>query len=489
MMRLTLEIADGQERGRRLWLRAGQSTSVGRTEQAEFVVADGQMSALHFSLRFHADHFRICDRESSNGTFVNGIQITEAVLRPGDTIRAGQTTFSVQLEGADSLQGTNIGPARAAQLATQPVAQPKSVAAPQMPPREDADEAEPDEGTLVPRNKTPFSIGTLLWEGEGGRPQLTVLVKMTLSFGSGPVAALAEEQLPVFEADEPYADHPASTLRFESDLVPFKPRADIVLVGQAHAPQGRPVKELDVRLRVGERQQRIRVIGNRKWWFPTAFALVPKITEPEPFVQMPLVYERSFGGIDAAAALYCHENLAGTGFVGKLAKDSLHDKPLPNLEDPTNLIHAWNSRPRPVGFGFYGRGWKPRLGYAGTYDEKYRRERAPLPPLDFSYLIYNGAHPDWQVEGYLRGDEVVELENLTPEGNIQFQLPGVRPRILLVRRPSSGATRIPRNEEARGVLDTLVLLPERKLLYGIFRAVCPLSSLDDPDIIQITITM
>lgn len=460
--------------------------SVGRTERAEFVVADGQMSGLHFSLTFHSDHFRIRDCESSNGTFVNGTQVTEAVLRHGDSIRAGQTTFSVHMDGADSHQGTGVAPSRAAQPALRPVAQLKSTVAPQGQPAEKVAEAEPSEGLLVPHNKTPFPVSTLLWEDDRGRPQLTILVKMTLHMGLNK-ATLSDEQLPVFPADEPYSDQPNSSLRFESDLVPFKPRADIVLVGQAHAPQHRPSAQLDVRLRVGEKQQRIRVFGNRKWWFPTAFALVPKITQPEPFVTMPLVYERAFGGIDAAAALYCHKNLAGTGFVGKLCKESLHEKALPNLEDPDNLIHAWNSRPKPVGYGFYGRGWKPRLGYAGTYDEKYRRERAPLAPLDFSYLIYNGAHPDLQVEGYMRGDEVVELENLAPDGNIQFELPGIRPRIGLVRRNSSPAAGA-RREEARVALDTLVLLPDQKLLYEVFRAVCPLSSLEDPDITQITIT-
>jgi hypothetical protein len=486
-MRLTLEISAGQERGRRLWLRPGQSMSVGRTERAEFVVADGQMSGLHFSLAFQSDQCRICDRESSNGTFVNGIPITEAVLRHGDNIRAGQTTFSVQLEGADGLRGTSAVPARSSQPVLPSASPLRSTAIPQPPPPEAIAESEPDEGLLALSNKTPFPVGTLLWEDDQGRAQITILVKTTLRIEPGRVA-IADEQLPIFEADEPYGDHPNSTLRFESDLVPFKPKSDIVLVGQAHAPQGRPVTQLDVRLRVGERQQCIRVIGNRKRWFPTAFALVPKITDPEPFVQMPLVYERAFGGIDAAAALYCHENLAGTGFVGKLCKESIHDKALPNLEDPGNLICAWNSRPKPVGFGFYGRGWKPRLGHAGTYDEKYRRERAPLPPLDFSYLIYNGAHPDWQVEGYLRGDEVVELENLVAEGNIRFQLPGIRPRIGLVRRNSSPSARS-RHEEVRPALDTLVLLPDRKLLYCVFRVVCPLKSLDDPDINQITITM
>ncbi|NIQ17520.1 MAG: DUF2169 domain-containing protein, partial [Candidatus Aenigmarchaeota archaeon] len=59
-------------------------------------------------------------------------------------------------------------------------------------------------------------------------------------------------------------------------------------------------------------------------------------------------------------------------------------------------------------------------------DEKWRKERSPDPPEDFSYDYYNGAHPDLQVEGYLAGDEDVELNNLTADGNVLFKLSGLR---------------------------------------------------------------
>ena len=70
-------------------------------------------------------------------------------------------------------------------------------------------------------------------------------------------------------------------------------------------------------------------------------------------------------------------------------------------------------------------GWMPRRGFLGTYDDKWRKERSPDLPEDFRFEYYNGAHPDLQVNGFLKGDEDVELLNLTPGGKVGFQLPGL----------------------------------------------------------------
>ena len=220
---------------------------------------------------------------------------------------------------------------------------------------------------------------------------------------------------------------------------------------------------------------------------------------------MDLIYDRAFGGIDGAAAQYCKENLTGKGFIGKKSKKSIHQKPLPNLEDPSHLIHSWRSRPKPVGFGFYERGWMPRIRYAGTYDERYRKERAPAPPLDFSYAFYNGAHPDLQIEGYLRGNEEVELRNVSPEPILRFRLSGVQPKITVAKWTISPeawveqhATEdravtvedVPTVEESIPmVLDTLVLIPDEGIFYQVFRGVCSLADMNTPEIARITITM
>ena len=354
-------------------------------------------------------------------------------------------------------------------------------------------------------NKTPFTVATMLWEDLQGQPKLSVILKGTFAIKNTEVAAIAAEQFPILIADELYGGNTTAAVRLESDRAPFKPRTDVVLIGRAHAPGGRPVTQLDVTLRVGRVEKTIRVFGNRQWWFPTKLVFVPVIIPPRYFLTMDLVYERAFGGIDAAAARYCKENLIGKGFIGKKSKQSIHNRPLPNLEDPSHLIRRWRSRPRPVGFGFYGRGWMPRLGYAGTYDEQYRKERAPAPPLDFSYAFYNGAHPDLQVEGYLRGDEDVELKHVSPEPILRFRLPGVQPKITIAKWTvppeewiEQNATEdrdvsvedIPTIEEAiPTVLDTLVFIPDERLFYQVFRGVCPLTTLEAPEVARVKITI
>lgn len=353
-------------------------------------------------------------------------------------------------------------------------------------------------------NETPFVVATIFWEDLEQNPKLSIIVKGTFAIKPTEPAPFATDQLSILVADELHSQEDITSVRFETDMVPFKLRADVVLVGKAHAPSGEPVTHLDVTVRVGRQQKTIRVFGDRTWWFPTKFAFVPFFSAPKYFLAMDLVYERAFGGIDTAGARYCKENLVGKGFIGRKSKSSIHKKPLPNLEDPSHLIRRWRSRPKPVGFGFYGRGWMPRLSYAGTYDEKYQKERAPDSPLDFSYAFYNGAHPDLQVEGYLRGDEEVELTHVSREPTLRFRLPGVKPKITITKWTVSpdewieqNATEdrevsiedVPTTEESvLAVLDTLVLIPNEGIFYQVFRGVCSLSNLDEPEVARITIT-
>jgi hypothetical protein len=273
-------------------------------------------------------------------------------------------------------------------------------------------------------NNTPFPVTTLCYQGPVGKNSLTVIIKGTFEIRPGERAAVASEQIPVTYGDEFHDNLPGGSVKFESDIVPFKPRADIVLVGKAHAPNGRPVQGLDIMLWVGQIKKIIRVFGDRHWICPSKM-MPERPSKPIPFTTMDLVYERAFGGIDMAGGGWCKENLIGVGFFAKKSKKILDGAPLPNLEDPRNLIKSWKDHPKPAGFGFYGKAWMPRAGYMGTYDEKWREEGSPEPPKDFRFDYFNGAHPDLQLEGYLKGDEEVELLNFVPEGKIRFWLPGI----------------------------------------------------------------
>ncbi len=357
-------------------------------------------------------------------------------------------------------------------------------------------------------NETPLAVATMLWEDLKGTAHLSVILKGTFRMTHGAPAAFAEEPLPIFTADVPSGDDPAAPVRFETDMVPFKPLADVVLVGKAYAPGAEPrATPLDVSLRVGSLARTLRVFGDRTWSFPSKLSMTPTITQPRPFVTMELVYERAFGGIDVASSMWSDENLAGTGFIGKKTTGAIQDRPLPNIEDPEHLIGSWDTRPRPAGFGFYGRGWMPRLKHVGTphpepVDPDERRRGIAT---DFSYEFFNGAHPDLQVKGYLKGDEPVELKNVSPDSLIEFRLPGIRPRVSVARWTTPPLEWLDRRlQEGRSVtladaptadespslvLDTLVLIPDDRLLYLVFRGHCPLASLDSLEVARITVTM
>jgi hypothetical protein len=65
------------------------------------------------------------------------------------------------------------------------------------------------------------------------------------------------------------------------------------------------------------------------------------------------------------------------------------------------------------------------VDWAGTYDEKWEKDRLPLLPRDFDERFYQCAPPDQQTPEYLKGGEPVALVNLTPEGVLQFKLPQI----------------------------------------------------------------
>jgi hypothetical protein len=70
--------------------------------------------------------------------------------------------------------------------------------------------------------------------------------------------------------------------------------------------------------------------------------------------------------------------------------------------------------------------WLQRNRFAGTYDARWQRTRAPLWPRDFDTRFFQAAPADQQVPGYLRGGEPLVLHNLVPEGTVQLVLPRLR---------------------------------------------------------------
>jgi DNA-binding NtrC family response regulator len=68
---------------------------VGTSPICTLRLTDREVSRRHFALRAEEKALVIMDLGSTNGTFVNGVSVREAVLRGGETIKIGSTAVSV----------------------------------------------------------------------------------------------------------------------------------------------------------------------------------------------------------------------------------------------------------------------------------------------------------------------------------------------------------------------------------------------------------
>lgn len=77
-----------------------EKTTVGRVEDNTFHIPDGSVSSHHAEILLRGNEVVIKDLNSTNGTFINGERITEAVLRPGQSLRFGMV--ELRLESPES---------------------------------------------------------------------------------------------------------------------------------------------------------------------------------------------------------------------------------------------------------------------------------------------------------------------------------------------------------------------------------------------------
>lgn len=331
-------------------------------------------------------------------------------------------------------------------------------------------------------NPTPYEVATLPMMGPRDRANLTIIAKGTFVF-SMDRTDLAPDQVPIAYGDAFYNEQEGGGIRYETDMVPYKPYTDVVLSGKAYAPEKEPAPDFEVGLKVGPIEKRLRVFGQRLWNHAGVLSRRYVATDAKPFVIRAIRYKDAFGGMDPSNGEFCAHNLSGKGFYADKTKAKLVGMPLPLIEDPHHLISSPKDHPKPVGFCCYHRAWQPRAAYAGTYDNTWRAERSPRPPKDFDYRFYNGAHPDLQAKGYLQGNEAVALTNLTPEGHMQFSLPGARPQCRVQRIEQSEAEKIHMN------LDTVFIEPDERTFCLVWRGSVPLAELSDEEIEQVAISV
>ncbi|WP_233261734.1 DUF2169 domain-containing protein [Vitiosangium sp. GDMCC 1.1324] len=312
-----------------------------------------------------------------------------------------------------------------------------------------------------------MASGLCVATDRSGRDQCVVVVKGTFALEAGGEPRLADEQAPLVSSDAHWGDPGTTSLRYENDFAPFKPRADILINGQAVSPTGRPVDTLLVTVEMGTLRKSIRVTGDRRWE-RGLLGLRPSPTRG--FVQMPLVYERAFGGTDVTHEDLRHRgtelrNPVGVGYHKNPDAQEAEGTPLPNLEDPRQPISGWRDTPQPVGLGPVGRSWQPRIAHAGTYDQRWLEEEYPFLPRDFDTQYFLCAPVDQQVPS-LRGGEVLRCTGLTREGVLVARVPSLRFPVTFRFDD--------RDQCLDPLLDTLLIEPDQHRMMLTWRASVPL---------------
>jgi hypothetical protein len=330
-------------------------------------------------------------------------------------------------------------------------------------------------------NLTPFAFEAAISTDEGGRAMYIPVVKASYVLQHDDFLSIAEKQLPVNLAGEYWGEIGQSSYKYEPQCAFTKPATDIVLIGHACAIEG-SATEVFVRFRVGPVDKIVRVTGDRYWM--KSLGMI-STSSPEPFEKIPLIYERAFGGWDRSHPdpdkhRFEPRNPVGTGFRSKHGSFEEGIR-LPNLEDPRHPISNYGDTPPPAGFGFTSPDWQPRASFAGTYDERWMKERMPLLPKDFDRRFFNAASPGLIAPGYLKGDEPVLIENASPHGTLSFNLPGVPPpecRVQLVGRQDA---RVPM------FLDTVIINTDEDQVLLLWRGHLPVRN-GPHDLVSIQIT-
>ena len=299
---------------------------------------------------------------------------------------------------------------------------------------------------------------------EQGRSVVVAVTKATFAFDARGALAPIEPQPPVTLAPVYHGDPAASSLKLEADTALAKPATDVVVLGTARSHAG-PVESLDVGARVGPVRKVARVVGDRVY---TRTAGTVVLSRPRPFTEMPLVYERAFGGWDRSHAdprrhTFEPRNPVGVGFGTPLSAEGA-TMPAPNVVSPDKPSPAYGEVVEPVGFGFVAPHWQPRAAFAGTYDEAWDKTRKPLLPADFSPRYFNAASPGLGAAGHRRGDEPVTLINIGAAPRVDLRLPAAAPAT------THFFLRGGRETAVTGVLDTIVIDADAQCVSLVWRA-------------------
>lgn len=309
-------------------------------------------------------------------------------------------------------------------------------------------------------HKTPLAILPFLSVDEDGDPMLTVVTKGAFDIVPNETARFSETPALIRTAPVYWDPDKPSSLRYEDDIVPFKPCADIIVNGTAHAPAGKPLPSWGAGVRIGNHEKRITVTGPRAWVHTPllGWSLSPTV----PVQRVALRYELAFGGEGFDS------NPFGLGRIDRKSVDKSKTILAPQILTSDGVTPRFGEAYPVEGFGAIERQWQPRRARLGTLAENTRQTEGQKMPKDFDPTYWNAAHPDLCGDDFFRGNEDVTLWAMHPEhARLSFRLPGQIIGIGVVH--ASGF-----RDAAPGRLDTVFIDADAMKMELTWRATMPL---------------
>lgn len=294
-----------------------------------------------------------------------------------------------------------------------------------------------------------------------------VVVRATYDVDADGQCTVSEFQSPFVYADAHHGDPETTSVRAESDFVPIKPRAEVLLDAVAVPPRSASAGSLEVALLGPSLDKRAIVTGERHW-VRGAFGL--RASDPAPFSALPLAWHLAFGGTDRSFAEPADfrsdaRNPVGRGFQVNARPEAIEGRSLPCIEHPGSRMTRWDDRLEPIGFGPVPRFAPERARHAGTYDEHWMAEVLPFLPADFDDRYFQAAPVDQQLDSLAEGTTFACL-HMNESGMFRVRLPALSVPVSFM---FDDRIRVPTVTP-----DTLILQPHAGRIVLLGRARAPL---------------
>ncbi len=153
-----------------------------------------------------------------------------------------------------------------------------------------------------------YWVELLPGERADGQLVITLIAKrsFTIPIDQPVIEPIEDDDQPPLLTEDRYDEGDAETAppTLEHELVGEKGGADVIVVGKAYAPGGKPKKEYECAIRIGDKLRRLRIVGPRKcrWLRPKKRKDAPPVPSPpvfgeaKPIAVVDLTYANAYGG-------------------------------------------------------------------------------------------------------------------------------------------------------------------------------------------------